>query len=160
MCIRDRATAQTLDDARINAIRKVNDTIRVYGARSVSSDEANWRYITQQDTINYIKDGIEERMERFLFDVIDGNGVLFGRIRSAITALLKPIAKSNGLYAAFDANGGQIDPGFTVDVSTDNNPTTQLAGGEVTATVGVRVSGVADLINVVITKSNLVDPLV
>lgn len=154
------ATADTLDKARVNAIRKVNDTIRVYGARSVSSDEVNWRYITQQDTINYIKNGVEERMERFLFEVIDGNGVLFGRIRASITALLKPIAKLNGLYAAFDANGKQIDPGFTVDVSADNNPAAQLAEGEVTATIGVRVSGVADLINVVITKSNLVDPLV
>ena len=153
------ASAETLDKARVNALRKINNTIRVYGARSVSNDEVNWRYITQQDTINYIKDGVEERMERFLFEVIDGNGVLFGRIRASITALLKPIAKLNGLYAAFDANGAQIDPGFTVDVSADNNPTSQLAGGEVTATVGVRVSGVADLINVVITKSNLVDPI-
>ena len=153
-------TAETLDKARINAIRKVNNTIRVYGARSASNDETNWRYITQQDTMNYISVGIEARMERFVFSTIDSRGNLFGNIASSIKNFLQPIALQDGLYAAFDINGALIDPGYTVSVTAANNPNTQLATGLVKATVGVRVSGVADLIDIVITKSNLSDPLV
>ena len=153
-------TAETLDKARINAIRKVNNSIRVYGARSASNDETNWRYITQQDTMNYIVIGIEDRMERFVFSTIDARGNLFANIRSSIKNFLQPIALQDGLYAAFDIEGAQIDPGYTVSVNATNNPNSQLATGLVKATVGVRVSGVADLIDIVVTKSNLSDPLV
>ena len=154
------ATAETLDKARVNAIRKVNNSIRVYGARSVSNDETNWRYITQQDTMNYIAVRIEERMESFVFSTIDSRGNLFGLIRASIKGFLKGVALQDGLYAAYDVEGVQVDPGYTVSVSAANNPNSQLATGLVKATVGVRVSGVADLIDIVITKSNLSDPLV
>ena len=154
------ATAETLDKARVNAIRKVNNTIRIYGARSVSNDEINWRYITMQDTMNYIKTGVEDRMEEFVFSTIDARGNLFGLIRGSLKAFLKPIADQNGLYAAYDVTGTEIDPGYSVSVSSADNPNSQLATGLVKATVGVRVSGVADLINVTVTKSNLSDPLV
>jgi hypothetical protein len=154
------ATAETLDKARVNAIRKVNNSIRVYGARSASNDETNWRYITQQDTMNYIAVRIEERMESFVFSTIDSRGNLFGLIRASIKGFLKGVALQDGLYAAYDVEGAQVDPGYTVSVSAANNPNSQLATGLVKATVGVRVSGVADLIDIVITKSNLSDPLV
>jgi len=154
------ATAEALDKARVNAIRKVNNSIRIYGARSVSNDEINWRYITMQDTMNYITTGIEDRMEEYVFSTIDSRGNLFGLIRASIKAFLHGIALQDGLYSAYDADGVKIDSGYTVAVSAANNPNAQLATGLVKATVGVRVSGVADLINIVVTKSNLSDPLV
>jgi hypothetical protein len=45
-------------------------------------------------------------------------------------------------------------------VNSNINPATQLATGVVKAQVGVRVSGVADLIDIVITKSNLSAPII
>jgi len=53
-----------------------------------------------------------------------------------------------------------LDPGYNVTVNSTNNPTSQLATGLVKADVGVRVSGVADLINITITKSNLSAPVI
>ena len=154
------ATGDALDAARINALRKIGNSIRVYGARSASNDEANWRYITQQDTINYIIDGVEARMERFVFATIDGRGGLFGRIRGSIKGFLDPIRVSGGLFEAYDDDGAMIDPGYNVVVNSNINPATQLATGVVKAQVGVRVSGVADLIDIVITKSNLSAPII
>jgi hypothetical protein len=154
------ATGDALDNARVNAIRKIGDQIRVYGARSVSNDEANWRYITMRDTMNYITLGIEDRMEQYVFETIDGSGNLFGRIRGSIKAFLEPIRIAGGLYEAYDVNGQLIDPGYNVIVNGTINPATQLATGLVKAQVGVRVSGVADLIDIVITKSNLSAPLI
>ena len=136
------------------------ELIRVYGARSVSNDEANWRYITMRDTMNYITLGIEDRMEQHVFQTIDGRGNLFGLIRGSIKAFLEPIRVAGGLYEAYDTNGALVDPGYNVVVDGTINPATQLATGLVKAQVGVRVSGVADLIDIVITKSNLSAPVI
>jgi hypothetical protein len=154
------ATGDALDEARVNAIRKIGNTFRVYGARSASNDEANWRYITQRDTLNYIVVGAEERMEQYVFSTIDGRGGLFGKIRGSLKAFLEPIRVAGGLFEAYDETGVLIDPGYNVVVDSTINPTTQLATGLVKAQVGVRVSGVADLIDIVITKSNLSAPVI
>lgn len=154
------ATGEAMDAARVNAIRKIGNSIRVYGARSVSNDEANWRYITMRDTMNYIVVGVEDRMEEYVFETIDARGNLFGRIRGSIKAFLEPIRVAGGLYEAYDDDGVMVDPGYNVVVDSTLNPATQLATGLVKAQVGVRVSGVADLINVVITKSNLSAPVI
>jgi hypothetical protein len=154
------ATGETMDAARVNVLRKIGNGIRVYGARSVSNDEANWRYITMRDTMNYIVTGVEARMEEYVFETVDARGNLFGRIRGSIKAFLEPIRAAGGLYEAFDDDGVMIDPGYNVVVDSTINPATQLANGLVKAQVGVRVSGVADLIDIVITKSNLSAPVI
>ena len=154
------ATGETMDASRVNVLRKIGTGIRVYGARSVSNDEANWRYITMRDTMNYIVTGVEARMEEYVFETVDARGNLFGRIRGSIKAFLEPIRAAGGLYEAFDDDGVMIDPGFNVVVDSTLNPATQLANGLVKAQVGVRVSGVADLIDIVITKSNLSAPVI
>lgn len=154
------ATGDALDEARVNAIRTIGNSIRVYGARSVSNDESNWRYITMRDTINYIIYGVEDRMEQYIFETLDGRGNLFGRIRASIKAFLEPLRVAGGLYEAYADDGALIDPGYNVVVDSSINPTAQLANGLVKAQVGVRVSGVADLIDIVITKSNLSAPVI
>lgn len=154
------ATGETMDAARVNVIRNIANSVRVYGARSVSGDEANWRYITMRDTMNYISVGIEDRMEEYVFETIDGRGNLFGLIRASIKAFLDPIRVAGGLYEAYDDQGTLVDPGYNVVVDSSNNPVTQLATGLVKAEVGVRVSAVADLISIVITKSNLSAPVI
>ena len=126
----------------------------------MSNDEANWRYITMRDTINFITYGVENRMEQYVFETIDGRGNLFGRIRASIKGFLEPLRVAGGLYEAYDDDGALIDPGYNVIVDSTINPTTQLANGLVKAQVGVRVSGVADLIDIVITKSNLSAPVI
>lgn len=153
------AQADLLDAARVNALRTIAGQIRVYGARSASNDEVNWKFITMRDTLNFIVDGVEARMEQFVFETIDGRGNLFGNIRASIKAFLDPIKVSGGLYEAYDDTGALVDPGYSVVVDSTINPATQLATGLVKAQVGVRISSVADLIQVTITKSNLTAPV-
>lgn len=151
--------ADLLDAARVNALRTIAGQIRVYGARSASNDEANWKFITLRDTLNFIVNGVEQRMEQFVFETIDGRGNLFGNIRASIKAFLDPIKVAGGLYEAYDETGALVDPGYSVVVDRSVNPATQLATGLVKAQVGVRISSVADLIQVTITKSNLTAPV-
>jgi hypothetical protein len=67
---------------------------------------------------------------------------------------------AGGLYEAYDDRGKLVDPGYKVSVDKTNNPNSQLAQGTVKATVGVRVAGVIDLIEVEITKSTLNAPVI
>jgi hypothetical protein len=151
-----RATADTLDAARGNALRVINGSVQVYGARSASIDEGNWRFITYRDTINYIVGQAEAALEPLVFRPIDGRGNLFGQVEAILTGVVDPIRTAGGLYEGFDPNtGAPIDPGYSVEVSSANNPVGNLANGVVTATVGVRVSPVAEQINVTISKSSL-----
>lgn len=151
----DKAEGDLLDEARVNAIRSIGGSVRVYGARSLSTDETNWRFITFQDMVNHIVVEAEERLEDFVFSTIDGRGGLFGQIRSSMVAMLDPHRIAGGLYEAFDSEGERIDPGYSVVVNDENNPAAQLATGLVKVDVGIRVSSVGDKINVSITKSNL-----
>lgn len=156
----DKTTGDTLDEAGVNALRVIQGGVRIYGARSVSSDTANFRYITARDTLNYIVTQAEERLEDLVFSTIDGRRSVFGQVEARLIGLLEPLRTAGGLYEAYDVDGNQLDPGYSVEVTDALNPVTQLANGTVRAKVGVRVSSVADRIEVEVVKSNLTSSVV
>ncbi len=151
----DKIVGDTLDNARINALRMINGRVRVYGARSASSTENDWRFITSRDTLNHVVYMIEKRMEDYVFSTIDSRGALFHDIENGIIGILEPIRKAGGLYEAYGSDGLLLDSGYTVKVDSTNNPDSNLNNGQVTADVAVRVSAVGDKITVNVTKSNL-----
>lgn len=156
----DKTSGDTLDVGRVNAIRVIQNSVRIYGARSASSDEENYRYITQQDTLNHIVVESERTLEDLVFSYIDGRRTVFGRTEARLIAVLEPIRAAGGLFEAYDANNNQIDPGYSVEVSDALNPTEQLAQGLIRAKVGVRISSVGDRIEVEVVKSNLTSSVV
>jgi hypothetical protein len=156
----NKADGDSLDASCVNAIRVIQNSIRIYGARSASSDDANWRYITYRDTINYIVVEAQNSLEDLVFSTIDGRGTVFGRTEARLIGILEPLRAAGGLFEAFDAEGNQIDPGYGVFVTDALNPVTQLAQGLIRARVGVRVSSVGDRIEVEVVKSNLTSSVV
>mgnify|MGYP006080671277 FL=1 len=154
------AAGNALDYDNVNALRVIDGAIRVYGARSLSNDTANFRYITAQDTINGVVYEANKTLEDLVFSVIDGRGNIFAAIQARLVAILEPRRISGALYEAFDAVGKRIDMGYTVKCDKGLNPATQLADGLVKAKIGVRVSSVGDQINVDIVKSNLTTSVV
>ena len=151
----NKTTGDALDDGNVNAIRIIQNSVRIYGARSCSADDENFRYITSQDTINTIVVDAGRTLEDLVFSTIDGRNTIFSAIESRLIAILSPLRDIGALFEAYDANGRKIDSGFTVTCNAALNPTTQLAGGTVKAKVGVRTSSVGDKIEVDIVKSNL-----
>lgn len=141
--------SDTANAARINPLRIIDGGVRLYGARSVSADEDNWRYITFRDTLNYIVVAAEKRLEPFIFNTIDSRKAVFSEIAAALVNVLDPIRAAGGLFE------GPNDRGYVVEVSSALNPQAQLAQGIIAAKVGVRVSSVGETINLLITKSNL-----
>lgn len=155
-----KTDADSLDANYINAIRVINGTVRVYGARSASDDTANYRFLIAREVLNQIVHEAESALEALLFLPIDGRQSTFSRVQATLVAIMDRIRVGGGLYEAFDANGKQIDPGYTVQVNNSNNPLSQLATGVIKAKIGARVSSIGDTIEVEITKSNLTATLV
>jgi phage tail sheath protein FI len=155
-----KTDSDNLDENFINAIKIINGSARIYGARSASDDTANFRFIISREVLNQIVYEAESALEALLFLPIDGRQSTFSRVRATLTAIMERIRLAGGLYEAFDANGKQLDPGYTVQVNNANNPLTQLATGVIKAKVGARVSSIGDTIEVEITKSNLTSTLV
>jgi hypothetical protein len=156
----DKTSGQDLDDAQINAIRIIQNSVRIYGARSMSTDAVNFRFINSRDMLNFIVAEAEKRLEDLVFAPIDGRRAVFGRVESYLIALLDPLRTAGGLYEAFDADGNRIDSGYSVEVSDALNPISQLADGVVRAKVGVRISSISDKIEIEIVKSNLTSSVV
>ena len=151
----DKTNGDSLDDSCVNAIRIIQNSVRIYGARSLSSDDENFRYITAQDTVNHVVIEAGRSLEDLVFSTIDGRNTIFSAIESRLIAILSPLRDIGALFEAYDANGRKIDSGFTVRCDAKLNPVSQLAGGTVKAKVGLRVSSVGDKIEVDIIKSNL-----
>jgi phage tail sheath protein FI len=156
----NKTVGDSLDSENINAIRIIQNSVRIYGARSLSIDTENFRYITTQEIINHIVVESQRSLEDLVFGVIDGRDTIFSAITSRLIAILAPLREQGALFQAFDANGKKVDNGYTVRCDSALNPVTQLAGGTVKAKVGVRTSSVGDKIEVDIIKSNLTSSVV
>jgi hypothetical protein len=156
----NKANGDLLDDEGVNAIRVIQNTVRIYGARSLSPDTTNFRYITSQDIVNGIVTDSNRTLESVVFSTIDGRNNSFASVEAKLIAVLEAARISGALYEAFDANGRRIDFGYTVKCDSSLNPVSQLATGLIKARVGVRVSSVGDKIEVNIIKSNLTTSVV
>lgn len=156
----NKTVGDDLDENYVNALRVIQNTIRVYGARSLSADTDNFRYITQQDVVNTIVTECYRSIEDVVFSSIDGRNTIFANIESRLISILSVMRNIGALYPAFDANGRQLDNGYIVKCDSSLNPTAQLADGLVKAKVGVRVSSVGDRIEIDIVKSNLTSTVV
>lgn len=145
-----------LDEGFVNALRGIQNSVRIYGARSCSSDTDNFRYITQQDVVNSIVSAAYLSLEDLLFTPIDARGAVFAAVESRLLAICANARDIGALYPAFNpVNGVLLDPGFTVKCDRTINPVSQLQDGTIKARVGIRVSAIGDKIEIDIIKSNL-----
>lgn len=147
--------ANLLDDSRVSVIRSIKNSVRLYGWRSLSTDTDDWAFLKDRDTINRLVVGSNDLLEDYVFDVIDGQGILQSQVNAALVGLLDPMAQAGGLFAIFDDQGNEIDPGYVVDTSSSINPLSTLAQGILNATIAVRISPTGATINLVITKAGL-----
>jgi len=138
----------------------IQNTVRIYGARSCSVDSDNFKYITQQDVVNTVVSEAYRSLEDLVFSPIDGRNTIFSNISARLVAILASMRDTGALYPAFDANGRLLDPGFTVKCDGTINPASQLNDGLVKARVGLRVSSIGDQIQIDIVKSNLTTSVV
>lgn len=149
-----RAQGDTLDEGHVSAIRTIAGTTRLYGWRSLSSDEENYALLTGRDVLNTVAYEAERRLERYVFETIDGKGQLLASVAGELVGLLDPMRAAGGLYERF-VDGQRVDPGYSVDVGPTVNTEAVLAANTVAAVVALRVSPVGTLIDLTIVKAGL-----
>lgn len=144
-----------LDAAKVNVIRSVSRTTRLYGWVSLAADRDNWGFLTGADTVNRVVTEAYAQLEDYLFGTIDARGHLLGKVAGTLEGIVAPMAEADGLYARLDPadpTGPPLDPGYRVRV-LDINPVEVSAQNKVLAELGIRVSPTAALVQLTVTKA-------
>lgn len=148
------ADADDLDNGKVNIIRTIARSTRLYGWRSLSADVRNWKFLTGADVINRIVTLVKERGEPFVFGTIDDGGRLLSRMAGTLIGIVDPMAKAGGLFAIRDERTGEItSPPYVVDTGPSINPLAVLADDRVNGQVSVRVAPTAAHVDIQVTKA-------
>jgi hypothetical protein len=148
------ADAQDLDDGKVNVIRTISNTTRLYGWRSLSADTDNWAMLTGADVVNRVVTMAYQQLEPYLFGIIDAKGHLLAKIAGTLEGIVMPMADAGGLFARIADDGETVlDPGYRVNVGSDLNPVESLAQNLVLAELGIRVSATAAIVQLTVTKA-------
>jgi hypothetical protein len=147
------ADAEILDTAKVNIIRTIAGSTRLYGWRSLSADFDNWRMLTGADVINRYVVEAEKQLEPYVFGTIDSSGHFLAAVQGTLTGIAQPMADAKGLFERFNEDGDRIDPGYVINVDDSLNPTSSLALNQVYANAGLRVSPTAAMIFLMVSKA-------
>lgn len=143
-----------LDNSKVNVIRTIAGSVRLYGWRSLSEDFDNWSMLTGADLINRYVTAAGEALEPYLFGTIDSSGHLLASVRGVLIGIAQPMADAGGLFSRI-IDGEVLDPGYVVNTDDVLNPTASLALNRIFASVGLRVSPTAALIFLTVSKAGV-----
>jgi phage tail sheath protein FI len=150
----DSVTAAALEDAKVSPILPAQTGVRLYGWRSLSSDTDNWRLLTGIEVINRIVVAAGAELDPLVFSAIDAKGHLLSRVEGALQGIVAPMAAAGGLYPWIELAAGsgqpvQLDPGYSI---TTDSTREVASANKVIATLAVRISPTAALIQLTVTK--------
>ncbi len=155
-----RTEAADLDASKVSTIRLVANTVRLYGWRSLSTDEANYAYLSARDVLNRLVVAGEFALEDFVFEPIDSKGQLLSSVNAALVGIVEPIRSAGGLFESVSTTTGEIlDPGYKVETGSAVNTLATLAANEVRARLSVRVAPTGALISLTIVKVGVLSAL-
>lgn len=149
----DKEANNKLAENKISGIATIGGKVKLYGWFSLSGDE-NFALLTARDSLNAITAAARTILEPYVWETVDGRGLIMSQIDSTVRGYLQPIAEAGGFYASFNDDGDELDPGYSVRVNELNDPN-NLANNEVRVGIGIRLSPSAKEINVTITKAAL-----
>jgi hypothetical protein len=147
--------ADALDTAKVNAVRTIANSTRLYGWRSLSEDFDNWALLTGADVINRYVVQAEKDLEPYVFATIDSSGHLLATVRGTLIGIAQPMAARSGLFARYNDSGDQVDPGYVVSTDSTLNSVASLAQNRIFANVGLRVSPTAALVTLTVSKAGV-----
>lgn len=141
-----------LNGEGVNLIRDIQGFVTIYGWRSLAhpTNDAGWRNFGHRRLQAALYARISALLEDFMFEEIDGEGLLFGRARGDIKAsILEPYFRVGSLY------GDSLDRAARVDTADPINTPTTIQDGQFNVNVTVVESEFAEEINVLVIKSTI-----
>ncbi len=125
----------------VNCIRSFVGTIKVYGARTLASDEQGdpeWKYVNVRRLVNFLRESIDAGTQWAVFEPNAED--LWAKIRRNVTAFL------NGEWAAGALVGATPEQAFYVRCDETTNPPDVRAQGQVVTEIGVAVVQPAEFV--------------
>jgi uncharacterized protein len=111
-----------LNLAGVNCFRKFSTGVTLWGARTTSVTPY-FRFIHQRVVFNVIAVNLQRTLKILMFEIVDGQGMLFRRIKKTIDVLLQRYWEAGALYGATSKDA------FLVVCDRTNNPNLDLENG-------------------------------
>lgn len=153
------ADADTLADGAVNPIRNMLGGVRLYDWRSLSVDEANWKFLSYRDVINAIAAELADVFESFVGRNIDGRGHLFAEMENTATSIVEPYRRADALYELRGPDDEMLDPGYSTSTASPINTPQSIQAGQAHIQVKVRPAPEAEQVDVGIFKASLTNTL-
>jgi uncharacterized protein len=131
----------SLNPRGVNCIRNFNGTVKVYGGRTLASDEQGdpeWNYINVRRLFNFLRESIDEGTQWVVFE--PNSPDLWARIRRNTTAFLTNVWRSGALL------GATPEQAFYVRCDETTNPAEVRELGQVVTEIGVAVVKPAEFV--------------
>lgn len=152
------ADAAELDAGKVNMILTIAASTRLYGWRSVSADQVNWKMLSYADVVNRVVTECKRLLEPYVFAPIDGRGHLLSAMAGTLEGIVKPMADLGGLFPWVDdtVNGAvQVDPGYKIITGAELNSRASLGNDEVRAQVSIRPAPTAASVLLTVNKASV-----
>jgi len=137
---------EMLNPQGVNAIRLMNNTVTVWGARTMGGDKnSEWKYISVRRLFLFLQKSIEDGTQWIVFEPNDE--ALWGKIRLNITAFLTNVWRTGALF------GLTPEQAFYVKCDAELNPPEVRDLGQVITEIGVAIVRPAEFVIFRITQS-------
>ena len=134
-----KAIQAGLDPEGINAIRKFDGTIKIWGARTLAANQDNeWKYINVRRLFLFLRESIDQGTQWVVFEPNDR--ALWAKITRNITAFLTNVWRDGALV------GSTPKEAFYVKCDDETNTQADIDLGKVTTEIGVAVTKPAEFV--------------
>ena len=117
-----------LNPMGVNCIRAFNGLIKVWGARTISSDSL-WKYINVRRLFIYVEDSIEKSTQWVVFEPNDEK--LWARVRATITQFLARVWKDGALM------GTKVEEAFFIKCDRTTMTQDDIDNGRLICVIGI-----------------------
>lgn len=134
-----------LDAAGVSVARTVAGRTAFYSWKLVRGlgGNTNLDGVQHADTVNAVQAACDALNESFRGSNIDGRGLAIAQLAGAIEGMLSLRAAAGALYA-WVVDGVVVDPGYVVQAGPSVNTPEDIAAGNITIKVGLRLSPIAE----------------
>lgn len=138
-----------LNPRGINCLRELPARgVVVYGARTLSPS-SYYTFAATRVILNVLAGSLRTSFDSIVFSLVDGQGVLFSRIRQTAANVCEILRQAGALY------GATPDQAYLVICDSTNNPPDQLDAGTVGLDVVVKPSPTLEVLNITLSRSSL-----
>lgn len=156
--------ADDLDNGKVNVIRNIAASTRLYGWRSLAVDQVNWKMLSYADVVNRVVTEAKRLLEPYVHRPVDGRGQMLSAMAGTLEGIVKPMADLGGLFpwVTPDPSGvGEtlVDPGYRIVTGNELNTRASLAQDEVRALVTIRPAPTAATVLLTVNKASVMAAL-